>query len=415
MTENKRVLILLLGLLTAVGPLSIDMYLPAFPVIADDLHTTVGRVSLSLSSFFAGISVGQLIYGPLLERFGRKMPLCIGLVIYLIASFCCATAQTVDSLIFFRLLQATGSCAGLVGARAIVRDLFPAKENARIFSSLMLVVAVSPIIAPTIGSYLSAAWGWRPVFYVLAGIAALLLGGVYLWLPESKQPDPSFSLKPAAVLGNFRSILFHPVFYICSFTAAIAYAGLYAYISGSPYVYMELYRIPETFYGWIFALIAAGLIGSTQVNTILLRRFSSEQLIRAACFGQSLVGLTLVVTSYLGWTGPVFMTFLLFLFVCGQGIIFPNASALSLAPFAKTAGSASALMGALQMFIGAGASALVGVWQDSTAVPMTAVMAGCSLTAFFLFFFGRKKLPDLTLMLMSEQKGEENAGVSSMD
>ncbi|SDL19281.1 multidrug effflux MFS transporter [Siphonobacter aquaeclarae] len=409
MKENKRLLILLLGLLTAVGPLSIDMYLPAFPVIAADLHTTVGRVSLSLSSFFAGISVGQLIYGPLLERFGRKKPLTVGLVIYLLASFCCAMARSVDSLIVFRLLQATGSCAGLVGARAIVRDLFPAKENARIFSSLMLVVAVSPIIAPTLGSYMAAAWGWRPVFFVLAGVAALLLVGVYFRLPESKQPDPSFSLKPAAVLGNFRSILFHPVFYVCAFTGAIAYAGLYAYISGSPYVYMELFRISETYYGWIFALIAAGLIGSTQVNTVLLRYFSSEQLIRAACLCQSLVSLILVTTTWLGWTGPAFMTFLLFLFVCGQGIIFPNSSALSLTPFARTAGSASALMGALQMFIGAGASALVGVWQDGTAVPMTVVMAACSVTAFLLFSIGRKKLPDLTLMLMSEEKGDEPA------
>lgn len=190
--SNKKnfYLILILGLLTAIGPFSIDMYLPAFPDIAKGLHTTVAQVMLSLSSFFIGISAGQLLYGPLLERFGRKKPLYLGLFIYLVASVGCAMAASVNALIMLRLLQALGGCVGMVAARAMVRDLFEVKENAKIFSMLMLVVAVSPIIAPTLGGYVTALFGWRYVFVVLIVVALLILTGIHFLLPESKSPIP---------------------------------------------------------------------------------------------------------------------------------------------------------------------------------------------------------------------------------
>src|SRR5690349_22179442 len=212
-TNKSFHLILILGLLTAIGPLSTDMYLPAFPDIAKTLNTSVAQVMLSLSSFFVGISAGQLVYGPLLERFGRKKPMYAGLCIYLVASIGCAMATSVNALIIFRLLQALGGCAGMVAARAIVRDLFAVHQNARIFSMLMLVVAVSPIIAPTLGGYITALFGWRYVFTVLIIVNVIILTGVYFLLPESKQPDPNFSLKAGAILNNFTSILRHPQFY----------------------------------------------------------------------------------------------------------------------------------------------------------------------------------------------------------
>src|SRR4028118_54130 len=196
-------IILILGLLSAIGPFSIDMYLPGFPAIAADLHTSVDAVSYSLSSFFIGICVGQLICGPLLDRFGRKRPLYIGLVIYIIASLACAISNSVELLIGFRFLQALGGCVGMVAPGAIVRDVFPVEENARIFSLLILVLGVSPIIAPTAGSYVIAAFGWHAVFIVLALITALLLIAVIFLLPESKQPDPSMSLRPKPILNSF--------------------------------------------------------------------------------------------------------------------------------------------------------------------------------------------------------------------
>jgi DHA1 family bicyclomycin/chloramphenicol resistance-like MFS transporter len=193
-------LILILGLLSAIGPLSIDMYLPAFPSIAKGLNTTVSLVMLSLSSFFIGISIGQLLYGPLLERYGRKTPLYFGLALYAISSFACATAMSVETLIVFRFFQALGGCVGMVASRAMVRDLFDVKDNAKVFSTLMLVIAVSPIIAPSLGGLITNYIGWRFIFIMLIVVIAMIVAGIYFLLPNSKQPDPTYSLKPKAIL-----------------------------------------------------------------------------------------------------------------------------------------------------------------------------------------------------------------------
>jgi DHA1 family bicyclomycin/chloramphenicol resistance-like MFS transporter len=389
-SSKKFYLILILGLLTAVGPFSIDMYLPAFPAIAQSLHTTVAQVMLSLSSFFVGISVGQMVYGPLLERYGRKRPLYAGLCIYLVASIGCALATSVNALILFRLLQALGGCVGLVASRAIVRDLFEVHENAKVFSLLMLVVAVSPIIAPTVGGYVTAVLGWRWVFGILIVINVFILLGVYFLLPESKPPDPTFSLRAGAITKNFVEILKHPQFYTYALTGAISYAGLCAYISGSPHVFMEIFRVNEKQYGWIFAIIAIGIISASQINSRLVGRYSSEQIIRTASLCQSGIGLVLAALTFAGWAELYTTIFLIFLFLGCQGMLFPNASALSLAPFGHQAGSASALMGALQMSVGACASAVVSLLQNHSALPMTGAMAICATAAFVVFLEGRK-------------------------
>ena len=388
--KKKFYIILILGMLTAIGPFSIDMYLPAFPDIAKGLNTTIAQVMLSLSSFFIGISAGQLIYGPLLERFGRKNPLYFGLSIYLLASVGCALAGSVNALIAFRSLQAIGGCAGMVAARAIVRDVFDVRENAKIFSTLMLVVAVSPIIAPTLGGYVTAILGWRYVFAMLIIVALIILVGIYFLLPESKKPDPNFSLKPALLIKNFAGVLKHPQFYTYALTGAVGYAGLSAYISGSPHVFMEIFKVTERQYGWIFALLAMGLITASQINNLLLRNYTSVQIIRMALIGQSIVGLSLVTISILGWSDLFITIFLIFLFLSCQGFIFPNASALSLAEFGHNAGSASALMGAIQMSIGAAASAIVSVLQNPTPIPMAAVMACSPVMALGIYMWGRK-------------------------
>ena len=388
--QKKSRLILILGLLTAIGPLSIDMYLPAFPDIARGLHTSVSSVMLSLSSFFIGISVGQLIYGPLLERFGRKKPLYFGLLLYALSSAACATAVTVDTLIIFRLFQALGGCVGMVAARAMVRDLFDVKDNAKVFSTLMLVVAISPIIAPTLGGYITSLFGWRYIFGVLIVVIFFIIAGIYFLLPESKKPDTSFSLKPSSIVKSYTSIIKNPQFGVYTFTGAVAYSGLYAYISGSPYVFMILFKVSENYYSWIFAIIAGGLIGSSQLNNFLLRRFSSENIIKIVLYIQNGVGIILAATSMFGLNNLYVTVILIFMFLCCQGFIFPNASALSMAPFSQNAGSASALMGFIQMSIGAVMSAMVSVLQNGTSLPMTGIMAACSISASILFSFGRK-------------------------
>lgn len=392
-TTNKGfTVILIMGLLTAIAPLSVDMYLPAFPAIAKSLHATVSGVTLSLSSFFIGISAGQLLYGPLLERFGRKKPLYAGLCLYFLASTGCALAQSVNALIALRLLQAVGGCVGMVAGRAMVRDLFDPKENAKVFSLLMLVVSVSPIIAPTLGGYITAAWGWRYVFVALILVVLLILAGTYFFLPESKGPNPAFSLKPAFILRNFATVLKHPHFLTYAFTGGISHAGLYAYIGGSPYVFMELFKVSEAQFGWIFAIIAAGLIGASQVNNLFLKRHSSEQVIRFASCCQSVIGVAFVCFAFLGWLNLSLAVLFAFLFLACQGFIFPNTTALALMPMANNAGNASALIGAVQMAIGGGVSALISVLQNRTAVPMAGIMTCCAVTAFSVFTFGRKFL-----------------------
>lgn len=377
-------------MITAIGPFSIDMYLPAFTNIADDLHTTVAHVSLSLSSFFIGISIGQFIYGPLLDRFGRKRPLYAGLSLYLVASAFCAMAGSADSLIALRFLQALGGCAGMVASRAMVRDLFDVADNAKVFSMLMLVVGVSPIIAPTLGGYITASIGWHYIFVLLAIMAVVILVAVHYILPESRQPDPNYSLKPAAIVSNFRSVIKEPQFYTYAFTGAIAAAGLYAYIAGSPSVFMEIYKVSEKQYGWIFALVAAGLIISSQINSVLLRKYKSEQIIRVALFCQSITGACLFAGSLNGWIGLAGTIVLILIYLSCQGFTFPNSSALSMAPFNKNAGSASALMGAIQMGIAAFTAALVSFLSNHTALPMTGVMASCSILSFSILLAGGK-------------------------
>lgn len=222
-TKTYFLLILLLGSLTALEPFSIDMYLPGFPAIARDLHTTAAKVSLSLSGYFIGISLGQLLYGPLLDRFGRKPPLYVGLIVYILASAGCAAASSIEGLIIMRVIQAIGSCAAAVASVAMVRDLFPVKDNAKVFSLLLLVVGASPMIAPTVGGYVTAAWGWQAVFLILLGMGVTILVATALWLPASYAPDRSISLKPRPILTNFGQVLREPQFYTYALTGAIAF------------------------------------------------------------------------------------------------------------------------------------------------------------------------------------------------
>jgi DHA1 family bicyclomycin/chloramphenicol resistance-like MFS transporter len=393
MTKQKYFfLILLLGTLTALGPFSIDMYLPGFPAIAENLHTTVARVALSLSSFFVGISAGQLLYGPLLDRFGRKKPLYFGLLLYVVSSAGCLAVHSIEQLIILRFVQAIGSCAAAVASVTLVRDLFPVKDSAKVFALLMLVVGVSPMVAPTVGGYVSAAFGWQAVFLMLGAIGALLLLATFFWLPDNYKPDLTLSLKPRPILTNFWAVLREPQFTTYAFTGAISFSGLFAYVSGSPLVFMDIFHVDGKVYGWIFAFLSIGLIGSSQVNSQLLRKYQSEQIVLAALLCQSVIAcIFLILTSanIIGLGGTVAF---LFLYLCCLGFTNPNTSALSLAPFTRNAGSASALMGAIQMALGALASVSVSLFNTHSATPMVAIMAGTALSALLVLLISRKRL-----------------------
>lgn len=391
MTTKKYIkLILILGSLTALGPFSIDMYLPGFSGIAKDLHTSVAKVSMSLSSYFIGISAGQLLYGPLLDRFGRKKPLFIGLLVYILASLGCIYVSDIDAFIFLRFIQAVGSCAATVASVAMVRDLFPVKDIPKVFSLLMLVVGLSPMLAPTIGGYVTEDLGWHAVFFILMCMGIVILIASQIGLPNTYKPDTSISLKPKPIITNFLLVLKEPQFYTYAFTGAIAFSGLFSYVAASPLVFMDIYKVDAKTYGWIFALMSVSFIGSSQLNSMLLKRFSSEQMIFGALISQSIISIVFLILALNDLLGLYQTIGMLFLFLACLGISNPNTAGLTLAPFAKNTGSASALMGAIQLGLGALASFAIGVFVKDSVAPMVAIMTTTTITAFVILNIGKR-------------------------
>jgi DHA1 family bicyclomycin/chloramphenicol resistance-like MFS transporter len=393
MTKTKYFqLILILGSMTALGPFSIDMYLPGFSGIAKDLNTTVANVSMSLSSYFVGISAGQLLYGPLLDRFGRKKPLFIGLLIYILASLGCVFVADINTFIGLRFIQAVGSCAATVASVAMVRDLFPVKEIPNVLSKLMLVVGLSPMLAPTIGGYVTSYWGWHVVFLILMCMGIFVLIISQFGLPDSHKPDLSISLKPKPIINSFVSIIKVPQFYTYALTGSIAFSGLFTYVAASPILFMNILKVDATIYGWIFAFMSLSFIGSSQLNSLLLRRYSSEQMIFGALIAQIIISIAFLILAINGVLGLYGTIAMLFLFLACLGISNPNTAGLTLAPFAKNTGSASALMGATQLGIGALASFAVGVFVKKSMVPMVAIMTCTTVIAFIVLNIGKRKI-----------------------
>jgi len=382
-------LIFILGCLAALGPFSIDMYLPGFLDIAQDLNTTESAVSLSLSSFFIGISAGQLLYGPLLDKYGRKKPLYFGLALYIISSLACLAVTDIHQLVVLRFVQAIGSCATAVASIAMVRDLFTVKESPKVFASLMLVIAISPMLAPTAGGYLIAALGWKYVFVFLAFMAVLILLAAIFKLPESYIPEPNYSLKPRPILKNFVGVLQKPQFLTYAFISSLTFSGLFAYVAASPTLFMKIYETSKTGYGWIFALLSVAFIGASQVNSLLIRWHSSKKIITWALMVQCVFSLVFLIFALNNWLGLFSTIAFIALFLACLGLINPNAAALSLAPFTKNAGSASALMGALQMGLGALTSMLVSLFSETSTLPIPLIMCSAAFAALLCFLFGR--------------------------
>jgi MFS transporter, DHA1 family, multidrug resistance protein len=384
-------IILILGALSTVSPFSIDMYLPAFPQIARDLDTTPAAISLSVSGYFVGLALGQLFYGPLLDRFGRKKPLYAGLSLFAAASIGCLGARTPQVFIAFRLLQALGGCVAQVGSLAMVRDFFPVEDSAKIISWLILVLSVSPLFAPTVGSVVATTVGWPWIFVILAAFAVLLIAVVAILLPHGRQPDPDISLLPRAIGAGFLDILAHRQFYTYALSGAFSFAGLFVYVTGSPIIFINDYQVGPRAYGLIFAGLAGSFIAGSQCNTLLSRWRRDRKIFGAALVGQNIVILVLALGTAFGWYGLIADIVLLALYLPFCGIAAPNASAIAIAPFEKNVGSASALLGFLQMGIGAAASTGVGAFDASSRLPIFALMAGTALIGLGILIISRRR------------------------
>ena len=389
---DRRRTIWVLGALMTLTPFSIDLYLPAFPQLAAALNCSTARVALSLSSYFIAMALGQVFYGPLLDRFGRKPPIFAGLALYLVATVACLAAPSVEWLIALRFLQALGGCVAQVAAVAMVRDFFPPAEGARVFSLLMLILGVSPLLAPTAGGLIAVWLGWQWVFIVLVGIGSVIVGLVAWLLRGAQGPDHSVVLRPAPILLNFLEILREPRFWTYALAGACSFSGLFVYIAGSPIIFMEGFKVSATTYGVIFALLSIGFIGGNQVNIVALKHFSGERIFATALAAQVVVGTVFAVSAYQGWLGLSSTIALLFCLLGCLGFTSPNSSALALAPFTRNVGSASALLGFLQIGISALSSAAVGFFDVHTLAPIIAILAVMAAIGLAIFLLGRWRI-----------------------
>jgi DHA1 family bicyclomycin/chloramphenicol resistance-like MFS transporter len=378
-------IVLVLGLLTALGPLTIDMYLPSLPTITTDLLTSAAAVQLTLTGTLVGLAFGQLLVGPLSDAFGRRGPLLAGISVHVLASVFCVVATDVVMLGVLRVLQGLGAAAAAVVAMAMVRDLFSDLAAARLFSRLMLVVGVAPILAPTIGGLVLNWTSWRGVFVVLTVIGVTIASVSALVLPETL---PVERRRNGGVLGTVRDygrLLTDRVYVGLTLVAGLAMAALFAYVSGSSYVFQDDYGMSEQQFALIFAGGAVGLIGATQFNVRLLRRWTPQQIMSGALLAGVAFGLVFLVLALTEAGGLPGILIPLWLVLAMVGLAMPNAPALALSRHGEAAGTAAALLGAVQFGVGALAAPLVGVLGVG-AVAMAVVVFGGMLAATLVYF-----------------------------
>ncbi|WP_411823586.1 multidrug effflux MFS transporter [Leptospira sp. 'Mane'] len=383
--KQETFLIFLLGALTAIAPFSIDMYLPSFPAIAEYFKTDIAKVELSLTFYFAGIAVGQLLYGPLIDRFGRKKPLLIGIFLYALASIGCSFAPDIDSLIAIRLLQGLGGCVGMVAANTIVRDVFPVEKTAKVFSLLILIMGVAPMVAPTLGGIFVSSFGWQFIFLVLALFSVILFFWVVFFLPVVVGPDTSISLKPNVILGKYIFVAKDRIFLRYALVGSFTLAGLFCYVAGSPFVVIHLMGFSPGQFGVVFAVNTSGFLLGSQVGRMLLSRYTSDEIISVASICLAVSGFLLLGSAFLLEVSPYFYLVPLYFFLFFAGLVPPNANALALQHFTSNVGSASAFLGFLQMFIGSAATAGVGYFHVDSAIPMAAPMAVCAFISLLVY------------------------------
>jgi MFS transporter, DHA1 family, multidrug resistance protein len=380
-------LTLMLGSLTALGPLSIDMYLPSFQAIARDLRATPAQVQLTLAVFFVALGIGQAFYGPISDRFGRRRPLCFGLALYILASAGCASARSIEALVGWRFAQALGGCAGMVIARAVVRDRFDEREAARFFSLLMLVTGLAPILAPSIGGQILVLFSWRAIFWTLAGFALVGFVTATFVLPESLPPERRTEGGVATALRVYARLLGDRAFMRYALSGALVISGMFAYIFGSPFVFMQIYGVRPERFGWIFGFIALGLITASQLNRVLLARVAGARILSHALVVTAAAGVILLGMAWTRTGGLVGMLGPLFVYIASLGFVLPNVIATALGPQGRNAGTASALLGTLQFSAGAIVGTLLGALGDGTAVPMAALIAACGVSALLVHRF----------------------------
>jgi DHA1 family bicyclomycin/chloramphenicol resistance-like MFS transporter len=378
-------MVLVLGAFVALGPMTIDMYLPALPTITDDLRTHSAAVQLTLTGTLLGLALGQLVLGPLSDALGRRRPLLAGTAVHVLASLLVLVAPNVLVLGLLRVLQGAGAAAGAVIAIAVVRDLYSGRAGATMLSRLFLVIGAAPVLAPTLGGEILRFTSWRGVFAVLAAFGVLLVVMGAFLLQETLPPERRRSSGVLGTLRSYRELLRDRTFVGLIVVAGLTMAGLFSYVSGSSFVYQGEFGLDEQQFGLIFGAGAFWLIGATQVNPVLLRRFGPQQILVAATIAGAVAGLVLLVFASTGFGGLAGVAGALWAVLAACGLGLPNAPALALQRHGEAAGTAAALLGAVQFSVGALVAPVVGLLGNN-AVAMGAVILGALVLAIVVLF-----------------------------
>lgn len=378
--------VIVLGALSAFGPLSLDLYLPGLPQLTDGLETTASLAQLTLTACLLGLAAGQLLTGPWSDAVGRRRPLVVGVAVYVAASLACAAAPSIETLILLRFAQGLAGAAGIVISRAIVRDLRSGAAAARLFAGLLLISGLAPIIAPIVGGQLLALTDWRGLFLTLAAVGAVILAGVLLWVPESHPPARRRTGGLTDTARVFRVLLRDPRFVGCALASGLAFAAMFAYIAGSPFVLQDIYALSAAEFSAVFAVNGVGLIVASQVSSRCIARSGPHLVFGAGLAIGAAGGVALLVAVTHGGVGLLGILPAFFLVVSSVGVILPSGTSIALDGHASSAGSASALLGVAQFAFGAISAPLVGVAGKDTALPMAIVIATCSLGAVAAFW-----------------------------
>ncbi|GDX36226.1 Bcr/CflA family drug resistance efflux transporter [Alphaproteobacteria bacterium] len=384
---NHKNLIIILGILIAIGPLTIDVYLPAFVDIATDLQTKISQVQLTLTFYFIGIVLGQIFYGPIIDRYGKKPPLIFGLTLFVVTSLLCCFAKNIEQIIILRFFQAIGGCASVVISRAIVRDIFNSQQTAQVFSSLVLVMGLAPIIAPFIGNIILKNFDWRIIFLFLAIYGFICLIMSLIKVPETKGFNKDEKISDA--FKKYLAILKDRNFIINSLCGSTMMACLMSYMTASPFLYLQYFKTSTTFYSSLFSINALGFVALAQINGILLKKYSIEKILDKLIYIPLFSGICLILVGFVEQQ-LILTTILIFILVSICGAINPNTSALALANQRKHSGSASALFGTIQFFSATIFSMLANYFHNNSATPICIIIGSCGILCFIIHKFYSK-------------------------
>ncbi len=385
MLRSSSVLVWILASVVALGPLSTDMYLPVLPRLVDALAAPMEQIQATLSVFFAGFAVAQLVYGPLADRYGRKPILLGGLGLFTLATVGCAMADNIEQLISFRFLQALGACAGPVIGRTIVRDIYGPQDAAKMLSMIGTIMALAPALAPILGGFMALWFSWPSIFWFLAGYGVLSLFLISYKVPESLTDAHRQSIQPRAIFNNFATLLRSRQYLGYTLTCSFTFCGLFSFLSGSSFVLIDYFKVAEQHYGFFFAIIVLGYMSGTYTAQRIGAQLGIATMLSRASTLTLSAGLAMAIPAWLGWHSLYWLIGCQFLFMAGVGAVMPQAMAGALAPFGHMAGTASSLLGFIQAGLAALVGVIVGHLHDGTPVTMVSSIALMGLLGWLSF------------------------------